>query len=63
MPLSHPLVLRAWSGTKFQLLSLFNIVGPFLGLTRNLGARHMVLELWLTSIHFVGVLDGTQEEP
>ncbi len=34
------LVLEVGSGTKFQLLPLFNIVGPFLGLTRNLGARH-----------------------
>jgi hypothetical protein len=33
-------VLEARSNTKFQLLLLFNIVGPFLGLTRNLGARH-----------------------
>jgi hypothetical protein len=40
MPLSPPLVLEAGSGTKFQLFSLFNIVGPFLGLTRNLGARY-----------------------
>jgi len=40
MPLSPPLVLQAGSSTKFQLLSLFNIVGPFLGLTRNLGAHH-----------------------
>jgi len=40
MPLSPPLVLETGSGTKFQLLPLFNIVGPFLGLTRNLGVRH-----------------------
>jgi putative heme degradation protein len=41
MPLSPPpLVLEVGSGTKFQLLLFFNIVGPFLGLTRNLGARH-----------------------
>jgi hypothetical protein len=39
MPLSPPLVLEAGSGTKFQLLPLLNIVGPFLGLTRNLGVR------------------------
>jgi hypothetical protein len=32
-------MLEARSSTKFQLLSLFNIVGPFLGLTRNLEAR------------------------
>jgi hypothetical protein len=37
MPLSPPLMLEAGSGTKFQLLPLFNIVGPFLGLARNLG--------------------------
>jgi hypothetical protein len=31
-------VLEVGSGTKFQLLSLFNIVGPLiLDLTRNLG--------------------------
>jgi hypothetical protein len=41
MPLSPPLVLEAGSGTKFELLPLFNIVGPFLGLTRNSGAHHM----------------------
>jgi hypothetical protein len=40
MPLSPPLVLEVGSGTKFRLLLLFNIDGPFLGLTRNLGARH-----------------------
>jgi hypothetical protein len=39
MPLSPPLVLEIGSGTKFQLFLFFNIVGPFLGLTRNLGAR------------------------
>ncbi len=33
-------MLEAGSGTKFQLLPLFNIVGPFSSLTRNLGARH-----------------------
>jgi len=33
-------VLEAGSGTKFQLLPLFNKVGPVLGLTRNLGAHH-----------------------
>jgi hypothetical protein len=31
-------VLEAGNNTKFQLLPLFNIVEPFLGLTRNLGA-------------------------
>ncbi len=37
---SHPaLVLEAGSGTKFQLLPLSNIVGPLVGLTRNLGAH------------------------
>jgi hypothetical protein len=40
MPFSPPLVLEVGKGTKFQLLPFFNIVGPFLGLTRNLGARH-----------------------
>jgi hypothetical protein len=32
-------MLEGGSDIKFQLLSHFNIVGPFLGLTRNLGAR------------------------
>jgi hypothetical protein len=41
MPLSPPLMLEARGGTKFQLLLLFNIVGPVLGLARNLGAHHM----------------------
>jgi hypothetical protein len=40
MPFSPLLVLKARSGTKFQLLPLFHIVGPTLGLARNLGARH-----------------------
>ncbi len=40
MPLSPPLMLEAGSGTKFQLFPLFNIVRPFLGLIRNLGAHH-----------------------
>jgi hypothetical protein len=62
MPLSPPLVLEAGSGTKFELFPLFNIVGPLLGLTRNLGARHVVSELQLSSVHFLGVSDGTQEE-
>jgi hypothetical protein len=43
MPLSPLLVLEAGSGTKFQLLPLFNIVGPFLGLIKNLGARQLVI--------------------
>jgi hypothetical protein len=62
MPLSPPLVLEVGSGTKFQLLLLFNMVGPFLGLIRNLGARHLVSELRLSSIHFLGILNGTQEK-
>jgi hypothetical protein len=40
-PSHPPLVLEAGNGTKFQLFSLFNIVGPFLGLTKNLGARQL----------------------
>jgi hypothetical protein len=32
-------VLEAGSGTKFQLLPFFNIVGPFLDITKNLGAH------------------------
>jgi hypothetical protein len=43
MPLSPPLVLEVGSGTKFPLLPFFDIVGPFLGLTRNLGAHHIPL--------------------
>jgi hypothetical protein len=43
MPLSPFLVLEARSGTKFQLLPLFNLVGPTLGLTRNLGARQHLI--------------------
>jgi hypothetical protein len=53
MPLSPPLVLEAGSDIKFQLFSFFNIVGPFLGLTRNFGARHMISELRLSSVHFL----------
>jgi hypothetical protein len=40
-PFHPPLVLEAGNGIQFQLLPLFNIVGPFLGLTRNLGACHL----------------------
>jgi hypothetical protein len=40
--LSPSLVLKFVSGTKFQLLPHFDIVGLSLGLTRNLGA-HQVL--------------------
>ncbi len=47
MPLSPPLVLEAGSDTKFQLLPLFNIVGPILGLIRNLGRITKVLILIL----------------
>ncbi len=56
-------MLEAGSGTKFQLFLLYNnnIVERFLGLTRNLGVRHVVLELWLSSIHILGILDGNQE--
>ncbi len=39
-PLSPPLMLEAGNGTKFQLLPLFDIVRPFLGLTMNSGVRH-----------------------
>jgi hypothetical protein len=53
MSLSPPLVLKAGNGTKFQPISLFNIVGPFLGLTRNLGGcvthigwQFLQLSLW-----------------
>jgi hypothetical protein len=33
-------MLEAGNGTKFQLLPLFDIVRPFLGLTMNSGVRH-----------------------
>ncbi len=33
-------MLEARNSTKFELLPFFNIVGPFLGLTKNLGVRH-----------------------
>jgi hypothetical protein len=46
MPLLPPLVLGAGSGTEFQLFPLFDIVGPFWGPTRNLGARH-----WMSDIN------------
>jgi hypothetical protein len=32
---------EAGSATKFQLLLFFNIVGPFMGLTKNLGAHQL----------------------
>jgi hypothetical protein len=44
MPLSPPLMLEVGNGTKFQSLPLFNIVGPTLGLTKNLGACHLKWE-------------------
>jgi hypothetical protein len=50
MPLSPPLVLEAGSGTKFQLLPLFNIIGPFLGLTRNLRARQHIHQGWVVPL-------------
>jgi hypothetical protein len=63
MPLSPPLVLEVGSDTKFQLLLLFNIVGPFLGLTRNLRARHygskvqgsshLTLGLWIQKLALI----------
>jgi hypothetical protein len=37
-PSHPPLVLEAGSGIKFQLLPHLKIIGPSLGLTRNLGA-------------------------
>jgi hypothetical protein len=43
-------VLEAKSDTKFQLLPLFNIVGPFLGLTRNLGARQLDFDEMIMSV-------------
>jgi hypothetical protein len=57
-PFSPPLVLEARSGTKFQLLPLFNIVGPFLGLTRNLGVRQLLssIDLYIHGqVHFTVV--------
>jgi len=53
MPFSPPLVLEARSGTKFQLLLPFNIVGPFLGLTRNLGARHKLTMVKLNMVKLI----------
>jgi hypothetical protein len=46
-------VLEAGSGTKFQLLSLFNIVGPFLGLIRNLGVRQLLYKKTILENAFV----------
>jgi len=51
MPFSPRLVLEAGSVTKFQLLPLFNIVGPILGLTRNLGARHFTSFFLLVNMY------------
>jgi hypothetical protein len=58
MPLLPPLVLEAGSGTKFQLFPLFNIVGPFLGLTRNLRAHHdvSVVKIVTKCFPFVSVM-------
>ncbi len=53
MPLSPLLVLEAGSGTKFEILPLFNIVGPFLGLTRNLGACQKCNTHIMTLIHII----------
>jgi hypothetical protein len=46
-------MLEAGSGTKFQLLSLFNIVGPFLGLIRNLGVRQLLYKKTILENAFV----------
>jgi len=43
MPLSPPLVLEVGNGIKFQLLPLFNIVGPFFGSNKELGCRNPTL--------------------
>ncbi len=49
MPFSPLLVLKVGRSTKFQLFSLFNTVGPFLGLIENLGMRqHMRCRLLST---------------
>ncbi len=49
-------MLEAGSGTKFQLLPLFDIVGPFLGLTRNLGARHVAFVVFGLEVHPIIIL-------
>jgi hypothetical protein len=56
MPLSPPLVLEAGSGTKFQSLPLFYIVGPTLGLTRNLGARQYSTTIRKNIYHYFAEL-------
>jgi hypothetical protein len=43
MPLSPPLVLEAGSNTKFQLLPLFNIVGPPFGSNKELGGTSFLV--------------------
>ncbi len=52
-------MLEVGSDTEFQLFLLFNIVGPFLGLTRNLGARQggPSPKRWLTSTSSKHILD------
>jgi hypothetical protein len=54
---SHPLlVLEVRSGTKFQLFMLFNIIGPFLGLTRKLGACQF-WGMWISfEIHWISLI-------
>jgi hypothetical protein len=49
-------MLEAGNGTKFQLFPLFNVVGPFLGLTRNLVV--MVLVMVATFFNVVGANNG-----
>jgi len=41
MPLLPLLVLEAGSGTKFQLLPFFNIIGPFLAPNKELGGASL----------------------
>jgi hypothetical protein len=62
MPLSPPLVLKVGSVLRIPHISVTRVTYPQLGLTRDLGARHVVSELRLSSVHFLGVSDGTQEE-
>jgi hypothetical protein len=52
MPLSPPLMLEARNDTKFHLLPQFDIVGPSLGLTRNLGARKKEFITWEFKLAF-----------
>jgi len=59
MPLLPLFNAGSWERHQVPIIPHFDIVGPFWGLTRNLGAHHLVIvmQLWTPSTFYCNIFD------